>query len=46
MFECPITIFMCAVIKDGLKWRNVPKNVKDFKENFLQIKGNKGLRAM
>jgi hypothetical protein len=46
MFECPIAIFMWVVIKDGLKWGNVLKSVKDFKENFLHIKGNKGLRAM
>jgi hypothetical protein len=45
MFECPIAVFMWAVIRDGLKWGNVPKSMRDFKENFLQIKGNKGLRA-
>jgi hypothetical protein len=39
-------VFVWEVIRDGLKWRNVLKSVIDFKENFIQIKGAKGLRAL
>jgi hypothetical protein len=43
MFKCPVVVFVWAVIRDGLKWRNAPKSVMDFRENFLQARGNKGL---
>jgi hypothetical protein len=46
MFECLVAVFVWAVIRDGLKWRNVPKSVMDFRENFLQTRGNKGLGAL
>jgi hypothetical protein len=46
MFGCPVVVFVWEVIRDGLKWRNVLKSVIDFKENFIQIKGAKGLRAL
>jgi hypothetical protein len=46
MLECPIAVFVWAVIRDGLKWRNVPKGVMDFRENFLQDRGNKWIGAL
>jgi hypothetical protein len=29
------------VIKDGLGWRNIPKSVNDFNDNFLSERGHK-----
>jgi hypothetical protein len=46
MFNCPIAVSMWAVIRDGLKLKYVPQSVRDFKENFLLIRGSKGMRVM
>jgi hypothetical protein len=36
MFECPIAVFMWAVVRDGLKWGNVPKS-----ERFQEKKSSR-----
>jgi hypothetical protein len=46
IFKCPIVVFVWAVLRDGLKWRRIPKSVGDFKENFLLCKGPKGVRIV
>jgi hypothetical protein len=37
MFECPVVVFVWAVIRDAMKWRDVPKSVRDMGENFILL---------
>jgi hypothetical protein len=32
--RCPIAMFVWAVLRDALSWRELPKSVGDFKEKF------------
>jgi hypothetical protein len=45
MFKCPIAVFVCTVLRDSLKWREMPKSVGDFKKFFLMSQGSKGVGA-
>jgi hypothetical protein len=38
---CPGAIFVWAILRDGLGWKDVPKSVGDFKENFITSRGCK-----
>jgi hypothetical protein len=42
-FGCPGERFVWAVLRDGLGWSDVPRNVRDFRENYVGNRGGKGV---
>lgn len=45
-FRCPSAVFVWAVVRDSLEWKEVPKNVWDFRENFIEYRGGRGIGLM
>jgi hypothetical protein len=33
-------------VRDSLEWKEVPKNVWDFRENFIEYRGGRGIGLM
>jgi hypothetical protein len=41
LFECPLAVYVWAVFKDVLGWDAIPRNVKEFVEKFMWLRGDK-----
>jgi hypothetical protein len=46
IFRCLIAVFVWVVLRDGMKWRGIPRSMGGFKENFLLVRGHKGVGVL
>jgi hypothetical protein len=40
-WDPPCSVFVWAVIREGVNWGKIPRSVKGFNDNFLLERGNK-----